>query len=172
MKQLNPFIKQSDIISIEGRDFQLREVSSWVLIEVFEFIAKSNYIELFKLLNLSSEEITIMINPSMLNNYIKTFLELNMADSSEKESIVEEGEKNLTVFEDIIKAICILSLNISSKINTYPERILKRYSLRQLKFISQALWPNLEKADKKGYSQTIDEFGIVEESWIEEVNLN
>jgi len=61
MKVLNLCRKQSKYVSIEGRDFLIKEVSASLLIDCLEAMRDLNKLKLFVSLSILPEEVTFLV---------------------------------------------------------------------------------------------------------------
>jgi hypothetical protein len=163
MKILNRFKKQVEIMTLQDRNYEVKEVSAWLFIDAIEFLADNNLVKFCNVLNVPQEGL-ITASPvgNILNmdglEFLKTFIELNIGEDEYSQEILGEEER-IEVFEAVIDNICSIAIIISTKFLD-PETLLNRYSLKQLKYISSKLWSDKEdNSHKKGYHKSLDEFG-------------
>ncbi len=171
MKSLNRFKKQTKIISLQCGTFEVKEVSAWLFIDAIEALADNDLTEFFNILNVPREGLIIASPVGDILNldglvFLKTFIELNIGEDACSHEEFSEEER-YEVFEATIDNICAIAVIIASKF-LFPEKILNKYSVRQLKYIGSKLWPNKEdNSHKQDYNKTYDEFGNEIEEWTE-----
>jgi hypothetical protein len=171
MKVLNSFKKKQKIISINGRDFHVKEVSAWKLLDYFEYLSDYDIIGLLMLLNIPPEEASQFVSSGGLKKFQDVLLELNFPeeDRDQTEESSQSGEENKEdVYRQMAEGICSLAVSISSKFGD-PEEIMKKYSVKTMRWISKRLWPDVNtNAGKKNYTKTTDKFGVQVETYEEE----
>jgi len=176
MKVLNLCRKQSKYVSIEGRDFLIKEVSASLLIDCLEAMRDLNKLKLFVSLSILPEEVTFLVEKEeRFNLFIKSFFDLNLREEEKEDMEEEEKPKKLTeedrakYYNDFIDSINYLVINIATKFSE-PLSLFNTYSVEQLKYMASKLWDKNFNHNqyKKNYQKKVDKFGVVIESWEEE----